>query len=233
MKKLIIVTGGNGRFAKVLKKNSKLNLKFLDKKKLNILDTNSIEKNISKYKPKILLHCAALSRPMDVHYSNISKSIDLNIIGTANVVKMCQKYNVKLIFFSTGYVYEGTKGNYKESDPVKPFNNYGLSKLAGECAVQMYKNSLILRVTMTEKPFIHSKAYSNLYTNYMFHEDVVKILPKLIDNFGIINVGGKSRSVFDFGKVYNKKIIKIKNINKNLPSKQTMNLNKLKKILLK
>ena len=233
MKKLIIVTGGNGRFAKVLKENSKLNLKFLDKKKLNILDTNSIEKNIIKFKPKILLHCAALSRPMDVHYSNISKSIDLNIIGTANVVKMCQKYNVKLIFFSTGYVYEGTKGNYKESDPVKPFNNYGLSKLAGECAVQMYKNSLILRVTMTEKPFIHSKAYSNLYTNYMFHEDVVKILPKLIDNFGIINVGGKSRSVFDFGKVYNKKIIKIKNINKNLPSKQTMNLNKLKKILLK
>ena len=233
MKKLIIVTGGNGRFAKVLKENSKLNLKFLDKKKLNILDTNSIEKNISKYKPKILLHCAALSRPMDVHYSNISKSIDLNIIGTANVVKMCQKHNVKMIFFSTGYVYEGTKGNYKESDPVKPFNNYGLSKLAGECAVQMYKNSLILRVTMTEKPFIHSKAYSNLYTNYMFHEDVVKILPKLIDNFGIINVGGKSRSVFDFGKVYNKEIIKIKNTNKNLPSNQTMNLNKLKKILIK
>lgn len=233
MKKLIIVTGGNGRFAKVLKEKSKLKLKFLDKKKLNILDTNSIEKNIIKFKPKILLHCAALSRPMDTHYSNISKSIDLNIIGTANVVKMCQKHNVKMIFFSTGYVYEGTKGNYKESDPVKPFNNYGLSKLAGECAVQMYKNSLILRVTMTEKPFIHSKAYSNLYTNYMFHEDVVKILPKLIDNFGIINVGGKSRSVFDFGKVYNKKIIKIKKTNKNLPSKQTMNLNKLKKILRK
>ena len=233
MKKLIIVTGGNGRFAKVLKENSKLNLKFLDKKKLNILDTNSIEKNIIKFKPKILLHCAALSRPMDAHYSNISKSIDLNIIGTSNVVKMCQKHNVKLIFFSTGYVYEGTKGNYKESDPVKPFNNYGLSKLAGECAVQMYKNSLILRVIMTEKPFIYSKAYSNLYTNYMFHEDVVKILPKLIDNFGIINVGGKSRSVFDFGKVYNKEIIKIKNTNKNLPSNQTMNLNKLKKILIK
>ena len=32
-----------------------------------------------------------------------------------------------------------TKGNYKESDPVKPFNNYGFSKLGGECAVQMYK----------------------------------------------------------------------------------------------
>jgi len=230
VKKLIIVTGGNGRFAKVLKENSKLNLKFLDKKKLNILDTNSIEKNISKYKPKILLHCAALSRPMDVHYSNISKSIDLNIIGTANVVKMCQRYNVKLIFFSTGYVYEGTKGNYKESDPVKPFNNYGLSKLAGECAVQMYKNSLILRVTMTEKPFIHSKAYSNLYTNYMFHEDVVKILPKLIDNFGIINVGGKIQSIYSFAKKNNKSVKK-KSGKKLFPKKVSMNVGKLNKIM--
>jgi len=231
VKKLIIVTGGNGRFAKVLKENSKLNLKFLDKKKLNILDTNSIEKNISKYKPKILLHCAALSRPMDVHYSNISKSIDLNIIGTANVVKMCQKHNVKMIFFSTGYVYEGTKGNYKESDPVKPFNNYGFSKLGGECAVQMYKNSLILRVTMTEKPFIHKKGYTNLYSNYMFHEDMVKILPKLVNKTGIINVGGKAQSVYNFGKLHNKKMNKSICSDKDLPLKQTMNLGKLNKIL--
>ena len=56
-----------------------------------------------------------LSRPMKIHEKNISKSIDLNIIGTANVVKVCEKYKVKLIYFSTGYVYEGTKGNIKKS----------------------------------------------------------------------------------------------------------------------
>lgn len=231
MKKLIIVTGGKGRFAKILKKKSTLNLKFLDKKKLNILDTDSIEKNIIKFKPKILLHCAALSRPMEMHYTNISKSIDLNIIGTANVVKICQKHNIKLIFFSTGYVYEGKKGNYKESDPVKPFNNYGLAKLAGECAVQMYKNTLILRITMTEKPFAYKRGYTNLFSNYMFHEDLVKILPKIIDQYGIINIGGKIRSVFNFGKIYNKKLLKTKCKDKNIPLMQTMNLKKLKKIL--
>ena len=32
-------------------------------------------------------------------------------------------------------------GNYKESDNLKPFNNYGWSKLGGECAVNMYENS--------------------------------------------------------------------------------------------
>ena len=99
---------------------------------------------------------------MKIHEKNISKSIDLNIVGTANITKVCKKNNIKLIYFSTGYVYEGTKGNYSEDDPVKPFNNYAISKLGGECAVAMYKNSLILRITMTEKPFLHKKAYSNL-----------------------------------------------------------------------
>lgn len=231
MSKLILVTGGQGRFAKILKKESTLNLKFLSKKDLNILNLKSIEKAIIKYNPSILFHCAALSRPMDTHNKNISKSIDINIIGTSNIVKICSKYNLKLIYFSTGYVYGGIKGNYKETDPVKPFNNYGLSKLGGECAVQMYKNSLILRITMTEKPFTHKQGYTNLFSNYMFHEDLVKILPKIIDQYGIINVGGKTRSIFSFGKTFNKKLLRIKCNDKNIPLKQTMNLNKLKKIL--
>ena len=201
MKKLILVTGGNGRFAKILKKNNKkLNLYLSTKKECNILNINSIEKIIIKLRPKIIMHCAGLSRPMSIHETNISKSIDLNIIGTANIVKLCEKYKIKLIYFSTGYVYEGKRGNYLETDPVKPFNNYGLSKLGGECAASMFKNSLILRITMTEKPFNHKKAFTNLKSNFMFHEDLVKILPKLINKRGILNVGGKSQSVYSFAK---------------------------------
>ena len=233
MSKKILVTGANGRFAKILKKeNKKLSLFFVSKKQCNILNLNSIEKIIKKIKPRILIHCAGLSRPMSVHEKNISKSIDLNIIGTANVTKICKKHNVKLIYFSTGYVYEGTKGNYKEKDPVKPFNNYGLSKLGGECAVRMYKNSLILRITMTEKPFLYNKAYTNIKSNFMFHEDLAKILPKIINRKGVLNVGGKSQSVYSFAKKSNSKVKKIKAKKKNnLPLNQTMNLSKLKKII--
>ena len=232
-KNLILVTGGDGRFAKVLKeKNKKLNLFFADKKQCNILKLSSIEKIIKKLRPKFLLHCAGLSRPMNIHEINISKSIDLNIIGTANITKICKKFNIKLIYFSTGYVYEGTKGNYSEKDPVKPFNNYALSKLGGECAVSMYKNSLILRITMTEKPFLHKKAYSNLISNFMFHEDLIKILPKLINKRGIINVGGISQSVYSFAKKNNPIVKKIIAKSKtNLPLNQSMNLTKLKKIV--
>ncbi len=233
MKSKILVTGGDGRFAKILKKNNKnLNLIFKSKKDLNILKLSSIERCIKKIKPKVILHTAGLSRPMKIHQKNIIKSIDVNIIGTCNLVKICKKYNVKLIYFSTGYVYQGLKGNYKEQDPVKPFNNYGLSKLGGECAVQMYKNSLILRITMTQKPFLYKKAFTNLKTNFMFHEDLVKILPKLLNKKGIVNVGGKSQSVYKFSKKFNSKIKGIKAIKSlNLPLNQTMNLNLLKKYI--
>jgi dTDP-4-dehydrorhamnose reductase len=233
MKKKILVTGGDGRFSKVLRKNNKkLDLFFASKSQCNILNLNSIIKIVKKIKPKILIHCAGLSRPMKIHEKNISKSIDLNIIGTANIVKICKKFNIKLIYFSTGYVYEGTKGNYSEKDSVKPFNNYGLSKLGGECAAAMYKNSLILRITMTKKPFQYNKAYTDLKTNYMFHEDLVKILPKIINQKGILNVGGKSQSVYSFVKTYNSKIKKTKNKDSSkLPPNQTMNLSKLNKII--
>ena len=235
MKDLILVTGGDGRFCKIFKKsNSGLNLYFASKKECNILNLNSLNNIIKKIKPKIIMHCAGLSRPMSIHEKNINKSIDLNIIGTSNVVKICSKYKIKLIYFSTGYVYEGTKGNYSENDPVKPFNNYGLSKLGGECAVAMYKKSLILRITMTEKPFPYKKGFSNLKTNFMFHEDLIKILPYLIKETGIINVGGKARSVYSFAKIHNKNVKKIKQKNNTkLPLKQTMNLAKLKKIYSK
>ncbi len=235
MKSKILVTGGDGRFAKVLSKyNRKLNLYFASKKECNILNNSSIDKIIKKVKPKIIFHCAGLSRPMTIHETNIEKSIDVNIIGTANIVKACKRKKIKLIYFSTGYVYNGSKGNYSENDGTKPFNNYGFSKLGGECAVSMYKNSLILRITMIEKPFPYNKAFYDLKSNFMFHEDLVKILPKIINQKGILNVGGPTQSVFNFAKKTKKNIKRISGKkSSSLPLNQTMNLKKLKKILWK
>ncbi len=229
-KKKIIITGGDGRFAEVLKNAQlKLNFVFPSKDQLDITKTSSIQKYIKKYKPKYLIHCAALSRPMNIHDMNISKSIDINIIGTANIVKVCSDYNIKLIYFSTGYVYPGLKGNYKETDGVLPFNNYAWSKLGGECSVAMYKNSLILRIIMCERPFIHDGAFYDIETNFMYQDEVAKIIPKIIDKIGIINIGGKTQSVYDFVRSSNKNIKKISG-KKLFPSRPSMNISKFKKL---
>ena len=198
------MTGGSGRFAKELKKiRSKYKFIYKNKKELNILSVKSIENNLNKYKPDCLLHLAALSRPMSLHDKNIAKSIDVNIIGTANLVKICSKKNIKIIFFSTSYVYPGIK---------------------------MYKNSLIIRACMTEKPFIHKFAFDNVKSNFIFHDEFAKIFVNLINKKGIINVGGKSQSIYNFVKQNNKEVKGIKSKGQ-LPLKMNMNLDKLKKII--
>ena len=231
MLKKIVITGGDGRFAQILKRdNKKLNILYPNKKELNILDFNTVKKYLKKNKPQYLIHAAALSRPMDIHDEQISKSINLNIIGTANIVKICSDLKIKLIYFSTGYVYEGKVGSYKETDPVLPVNNYAWSKLGGECAVAMYKNSLILRITMCEKPFIHKHAFHDIKTNFIFQEDVAKIIPKILEKKGILNVGGKIQSVYSFVKKTNK-TIKKKSGKKIFPKNISMNTEKLNKIM--
>ena len=226
----ILVTGSDGRFGKIIKKFKDRRFIFRNKKELNILSGKSIKKNIKKFKPKTILHLAGLSRPMKIHDQDIIKSINLNIVGTCNIVKEASKSGIKIIYLSTSYVYPGKKGNYKEEDSLKPWNNYSWSKLGGECAVQMYKNSLILRLCMTEKPFVHKKAYANVKSNFIFQEDAAKIIFKLLNKKGVINVGGPSQTVYNFAKKYNKKIKKIYSKGE-FPKRIDMSLNYLKKLL--
>ncbi len=231
----IIVTGGSGRFAQSLKKiKSKYEFIYPTKKQLNITNQRSIRNYLKKNKSLAVLHLAGLSRPMIEHQKNISKSINLNIIGTANLTCVCSDLNRKIIYFSTSYVYPGKKGNYKESDSLLPWNNYAWSKMGGECSVQMFKNSLILRVCMTEKPFVHKKAFANVKLNFIFHDELAKILVKVLNKKGVINIGGPAKTVYNFAKTYNKKVKKIfikKNSINNFPMKPFMNLSKLKKLI--
>ena len=227
----ILVTGSDGRFGKILQKiKSNKNFIFRNKSELNILSERSIRNNIKKIKPNYILHLAGLSRPMSIHTKHVNKSINLNIIGTCNIVKEASKLNIKVIYLSTNYIYPGKKGNYKEIDAVRPWNNYGWSKLGGECAVQMYKNSLILRLCMTEKPFIHNQAYANVKSNFIFQEDAAQIVLKILNKKGIINVGGPSQSIYQFATRYNKNIRK--KISKGeFPKRTDMSLTKLNKLL--
>ena len=231
--KKILVTGGDGRLASELKKY-KTNYKiiFCKKKDLDISSTKSIRKNLKKFKPDFVFHLAGLSRPMKKHEIDIIKSIKLNIIGTCNIVNECAIKNIKLIYFSSNYVYPGIKGNYKEEDPVLPWNNYGWSKLGGESAVQMYKNSLILRCALTEFPFTHKKAFSDVKNNFIYHKDFIPLLFKLISKKGVINVGNKTQTVFNFSKNENRNLIKIK-ANGVMPKRIDMSLKKLFSIIKK
>ena len=232
MNKKIVITGGSGRFGQEIKKiPSNYKIFYPSSKILNITNELSILNYLRKIGPKFLIHIAGMSRPMKEHEENISKSIELNIIGTANIVRVCSSMKIKLVYISTGYVYPGKKGNYKETDPLRPWNNYGWSKLGGEASVQMYKNSLILRANISQSPFVHKKAFKNIKINFLYQNEAARIILKLINKKGIINLGGNSNSVYDFAKRTNPNVKKIYLRNKKYPKNLTMHTGKLKKLV--
>ena len=194
----ILVTGGNGEFCKHLVEQGKEH-SFLTptKEEADIRHYWNLDRYFYSHQKEFdyVIHAAAITRPMVIHEDNPKLSIKTNIIGTAN--------NKKIIYISTDYVYSGKYGNYKETDSLKPFTKYGWSKLGGECAVQMYDNHLILRMAMNKKPFPHPKALKDMRKSLMYIEDAAKITLRLLEETGIINVGGKSQSVYDFVKEEN------------------------------
>ena len=230
--KKILISGGNGEFAKqILKHNTQFQIFAPIKKEMDVTKLESIIKFIKKKKVNYFIHAAALTKPMSQHDNKIEESIKTNIIGTCNVVIACNLLKIKIIYISTNFVYPGIKGNYKETDYLMPVNSYGWSKLGGECAVKLYKNSLILRICMTEDTYPHKIAYTNYITSFLKKSEAAKIILKLINKKGIINIGGEKSSAYNFAKKNNKEIkkgIMPRNKNNLIGYNTSLNIKKLK-----
>ena len=233
--KTILISGGQGKFAKALRNiNSKYRILAPGKNEMDIRSLNSVNSYISKKKIDFFIHSAAFSTPMADHKIKVEKSVSTNIIGTSNVVLACLKKKIKLVYISTNFVYQGTKGNYLEKDMLLPVNEYGWSKLGGECAVKLYKNSLILRVCMNDDNFPHPYAFSNYYSCFLRKSDAARIILKLLNKKGIINVGGKIQTAYNFAKKLNPKVKKAKinsQIKHLIETNTSMNTNKLKRLI--
>ena len=233
--KTILITGGEGRFAQeLIKQNTIHKIHAPSKNEVDITQYIQTGNWIGFIQPDIVIHAAALTRPMVKHIKNPQTSIHTNIIGTSYVCIACMNHNVKMIYISTDYVYPGVDGDYREEDPILPVNEYAMSKMGGECAVQLYDNSLILRMSMTERPFTHPKALVDSQKNLLYIDEAASICLKLLDKKGIINVGGPKTSPYDFiknekpdiGKIYRKDISDVK-----MAKDSSMNLSRLKRIL--
>ncbi len=104
-----------------------------------------------------ILHCAAMISPPKIN-EDIAQAIQSNIIGTSLLAAACYKRNIRLVYISTDYVFDGEKGMYKEQDELLPQNNYAWSKLGGECAVQMLDNYVIIRLSFGPDIFPYKAA---------------------------------------------------------------------------
>jgi len=104
--------------------------------------------SILGHKPRVVIHAAAMT---DVDYceDHHDEAEENNVGATKNVVDACNELDIPVIFFSTDYVFDGTKqGAYLETDVPCPVNYYGQTKLRAERYIlEQAKRAIIFRIT--------------------------------------------------------------------------------------
>lgn len=198
--KKIIFTGGNGLLGSEFKK-IRPDITYTDYEDFNVLDYEQMKAYVKGKGFELIIHAAAFTSPPRIDKDPL-EALEVNIVGTANVVKLCIEFDMRLIYISTDYVFRGDVGNYTETDPVYPVNKYAWSKLGGECAVRMYDKSLIIRTTFGPNIFPYEKAFIDQWTSRESVSVIVGMISKLIDKdiSGIVHVGGKRKTVFELAK---------------------------------
>lgn len=143
---------------------------------VNILDRDLLFERLASFSPLAIIHFAAKThvdrceedKKKDVerikkfgiiHGKNIQvqniqsnqwedklTAFSVNVVGTKNLVDYASSNNVKMIYISTDFVFDGEKQYYTEEDNPSPINWYGQTKLWGEKIVSLNPQSLIVRI---------------------------------------------------------------------------------------
>ena len=153
----VIVTGANGILANEIKLNfsKKIKVFFYNKNKFNIRNYNQSYKICKIIKPKLIINTAAYTdtENSEQQKKDVNKT---NVKGLENLIKISKLLDIKLIHFSSDYIFNGKKRKpYLETDKTKPLNYYGKSKLKGELLIKKhyYKNTMLFRTSLLYSEF--------------------------------------------------------------------------------
>ncbi len=103
---------------------------------LDITDLEKTVKTIRGINPDVVVHAAAFT-DVDGSEERADLAYQVNVLGTRNVAVACQETDSALVYISTDYVFDGTKGSpYQEYDQTNPLGMYGKTKYLGEVQVR-------------------------------------------------------------------------------------------------
>lgn len=193
----VLITGGNGALGKSLSKSFK-GAYCPTHKEMDVANSNSVNKIITKFKPDLLIHAAALVGVRECE-ENKELAWKTNVEGTQNVVNALEKLDnhCYLIYISTACVFAGEKEKYYTEDSIpSPKNYYSFTKLCGEIITRQYKNTLIIRTNFVPKEqWKYPKAFADRFGTYLFSDDAAKGIFEASSKKkkGIVHVVGDKR----------------------------------------
>ena len=155
----IAITGGSGLIGSELSRlfTREHNIIILDFKEPKDTDISFRKVDIESYdqvvdatkKIDVIIHLAAALGVVETE-KNPVKTLDVNAIGTKNVLEACKKNNIKkIIFSSSSEIYgEPERVPIKETDRITPITTYGISKLMAEEYIKSYSKTYGIKYTI-------------------------------------------------------------------------------------
>ncbi|MDM0906257.1 dTDP-4-dehydrorhamnose reductase [Clostridium perfringens] len=148
----LLVTGFKGQLGyDIVKKAHECGLKAVgvDIDEMDITDSKQVYDVITSGDYDAVVHCAAWTAVDKAEESELLDIVyRINVKGTQNIVDVCKKLDIPVMYFSTDYVFNGEgKKPWNEYDKRQPLNVYGQTKYEGELAVESYLKHFIIRIS--------------------------------------------------------------------------------------
>jgi len=173
----------------------------------------------------VVINCIANT---DTYSNERDDHWNLNYAGVADLVDICNKFNIKLVHISTDYIYSGSVENAsEESVPIHNRTWYGYTKLLGDAHVQLKcRDYLIIRTSFKPTTWKYDNAITTQTTNGEYVDQIADKIITLINQnaSGIFNVGSpESHTLFDLAKQTKEDVSSSdKILNENMPTDTSM-----------
>lgn len=193
----IFVTGGSGHLGTVLVKYLQESNEVLapTRKECDILDAYQLDTLIKEFKPEMIIHLAALVDTFGCEECP-ANALDINTLGTLNLVKACLSLECKFVYVSSEYVFGGSRGKYTVEDRLDPINIYGKTKAAAEYIVSVLSNYQIIRAPFIKQ--VYPEVFTDQYCSRYFLDEVCeKIVRNIFANTkNIVHIATERASLY-------------------------------------
>lgn len=144
----VLVTGAGGQVGhEIVAAFAEHEVTAADHAALDVAERDDVLEAVSTLRPDAIVHAAAWTA-VDECEGDPDRAFRINALGTRHVAEAARRVGAHLCYFSTDYVFDGTKPEpYVEDDEPNPQSVYGQSKLAGERELSDDPDATIVRIS--------------------------------------------------------------------------------------
>jgi dTDP-4-dehydrorhamnose reductase len=200
----MLLTGGTGRLGRELQGLLSGVVAPL-RTELDVTHPETIAVALKRVEPEVLVHAAAYT-DVAAAEQNRAACWRTNVDGTRVVAQAAIDSGVFLVYISTDYVFEGTRGMYQEDDPPGPVcNYYALSKLVAEELVRLAPRHLIIRTSFRPREWPYPVAFTDVYTSQDYVDVIAPEIALAIQRcreigFSTLHIATERKSVYELAR---------------------------------